>query len=361
MATGPSVANSTNAFVPNWEASGKLRVSFSRNIDSFVLPRLVKMVPTPKPVGFWKRWINQAAARITNIDNDVWADGKPRPAAHENEQFEYVEFRTIRRDVGYTLGLRTVQSADEDTVAIERNGKAALAMTRRSVRAIAVATAAASYQTAADKNLTVDHTATTSALSIGDLSAGSPADPRIMNAVNYAAEVITKDTLGIVADVPASTYLWMNPTTARKLAKSQEILAIIKESTDAYLKITGKLHPNHRFGLPPTLYGHEICVDNTVKITTARKATTQTKAFAFPDDKILLGTRYGGVDGHYDNANDAAGTDFSTLSIFHLEDFTVEEFNDQRNRLLEGHVVCDDVSVLTCPATAFYFTAVFTD
>lgn len=360
MATGPSVAGPTNGYVPNWEASGKLRVAFARNAANFPLTNIVKMVETKKNTGYWKRWFSQANARVIDDKRFMWPPGTPRPAPQENASFEYVEFRTKRRNFGYTFDTETVEQADEDTVAIERAGKAALCMTARAVRIASALTTTANFATTADGNLSAHHYGTTSAAGFGDLASGSENDPRIFNAVNFAADLITKDTLGIVMDVPATTTLTFNPTTARKLAASAELFAYLKGSPAAYDQIRGNLHRNAQFGLPLELYGHKLNVSNEVKVTSERKGTLA-QSYVFPDSTILLSTRYGDIDGTYNAAENAAGTDYSTITLFWKEDMTVEEFVDQKNRLLEGHVVENMVETVTCPATAYLFTAVFTD
>lgn len=360
MATGPSVAGPMNAYIPNWEASGKLRVAFSRNPNSFPVASYLKMVGTTKNTGYWKRWLGQAHARVIDDKRFAWPYGKPRPQPVENAMFEYVEFREKRRTFGYDFDQETVDQADEDTVAIERAGKAALCMTARTARVATLLTTTSNWATSADGNLSANHYSTSSAFGYGDLSAGSATDPRLFNTVNKIAEIITKDSLGIVSDVPATTSMIMNPTTARKLAGSQELVEYLKGSPSAYARIVGRLHRNAQFGLPEELFGHNLIIENTVKVTSERRATLA-QSFAFPDDTIAIVTRYGDIDGHFNAANNTAGTDFSTATAFYKEDMTVEEFSDTKNRLLDGYVTEQIIEVLTCPATGYLLTSVFTD
>src|SRR5438876_78720 len=43
MATGPSVPGPSNAYIPNWAASGRLATRFSRNPKQFILPPYLKI------------------------------------------------------------------------------------------------------------------------------------------------------------------------------------------------------------------------------------------------------------------------------------------------------------------------------
>lgn len=366
MATGPSVAGTNNAFIPNWEASGKLRVAFTRNANRFPLVKYGKIINTPKPRGYFKQWLQQTGSRVGNQNRFEWPDGKPRPVPVEQAIFNYIEFATARKSYGWALGQRTVNAADEDLLTVERNDKAMLAMTARTQRAITALTTSATWLKANQLDLANDHTAATGSggLTIGDVSAGTGTDPKLLKVIQYAMDIIAQDTSGCISSEPARYYLVMNPTSARRMAASAEIHAYLQQSPSALARITGNLHSNAKYGLPDELYGVEILVEDTVLTTSVKKAAAQTRSYAFPDAQMVLCTKYG--DGELttstetESGRNVAPADMSTLSLFTLEDMVAEEFNDQRNRIMEGAITEDIKEVVSCPNTGYLFTAIFT-
>jgi hypothetical protein len=109
-------------------------------------------------------------------------------------------------------------------------------------------------------------------------------------------------------------------------------------------------NPNSAFGLPSHLYGVELVVEDAVK-TTSRRGATRAKSFIMPDAKPVLTSRPGGLVGKY------GGPEFSTVTIFMLEEMTVERIrDDQMDRLTVGRVVENYDVVMTAPVSGFLFT-----
>ena len=352
MATGPGFPSPSSVFIPNWEASGRLQVGYSRNPKKFPLMRWAQLVETPKIVGYYMKLSPQEAARVVAPQDYEWNRGAVRPMRPEGlEQFNYVEFRTKRRDYGFTIDDDTDDLADWEVVEVHAQIHAAKAMTARTIDALSVLTTTTNWTVAGgtDVDLSADHTATATAAAGGKFDAGTSTAPYFKIGLDKAAVLINLDTVGVVTT--NMLHVLMNPNTARKIAESAEVHDYLKGSPDALAEIQMGQSPNGRYGLPSSMYGYPVIVDDTVKVT-SRKGDTLAKAFAFPDATVAMVARMGELEAPY------GGPAFSTLTIFwYKDDMTLERFHDPQNRLISCHVVRDDVSVLTSPLSGFLYTA----
>lgn len=350
MATGPSTPQATNAFIPNWEASGKYAVGFARNPSKFRLAKYVQYVKSPKVKGYYLKFTNQEAGRVIDNNRYLWPYGKPRPVPTDPESFTYKSFDLIRRDYAYGLDLKTIEQADHNVKSVERDSKATKAMTARTMRSISTITTGSNWQTTADPDISSDHTATATTLVGGKLDTGTPNNPLIMNALNAMAILVTLDTMGSIESTPETFMAVFNPNFAKALVATPEYKAYLQGSPDAYNQIKGNLHPNNKYGLPDTLYGYGLVIEDAVKVTN-NKGGTLARSFAWPDGTLALMHRPREIDGVY-----GEGT-FSTYTIFHDEDMQVEEYTDERNKMWEGHVVEATAEKLTCPASGYLLTS----
>lgn len=348
----PAIAN--NVFIPTFD--GDLQVGFSRNPRAFKLPRYAKMTQTPKIEGYYlKLSPNNATRQIsTTVSRTHWPTDQPRPAPQDPVAFRFIPFVTKRHSYGWRVGELTAEQAAFNIAQAEREAKATLLMTERTARSITVLTTASNWQTTADADLAAHHTATTSAAGFGDLSAGSSTDPRIKNAINYAFDKINLDTVGVIDSEAAKFFMIMNPTTARALGASQEYVDYLKGSPDAAKEVEGRRGANANYGLPSSMYGVDIIVENAVYTSSEVNASTA-RSYLWPDATIAIITRVGELDGVY------GGKDFSTYSIYYHEDITTEEFPDKKNRLLEGFLTENVAELLTCPGSGYLYTACLTD
>lgn len=360
MATGPGTPQANNVYIPNWEASGKLTVGFSRNINKFALPRYSQYVRTPKGNGYYLKFTNQESGRVLSQDKFTWPDGRPAPQPLDDESFTWVAFATQRYSYGYSSGHQALQMADFNLREVKRATKALKAMTARTMRAITTLTTAANWQTTADGDLSVDHTDTATNVAGGKFDAGTSTAPYIMKGLNAIATKIALDTMGAVESDPDRFAVIINPNTAKAWAASAEIKDYLKGSPAAFAQVTGNLHPNARYGLPSHLYGFEIIIEGTVKVT-SNKGATLARSFAFPDSKAVILTKPSQLEGVYGEGS------FSTLTTFYYTDgagegvsgmdLAVEEFDDANNKLWTGRVLEQTAEVLTCPASGYYLTA----
>ncbi len=110
------------------------------------------------------------------------------------------------------------------------------------------------------------------------------------------------------------------------------------------------LHSNANYGLPDQIYGVEIEIEHTVKVTSERGAAVA-RSYAWPDESIALVFRQGELDGVYGERS------FSTFTMFHDLDMEVQERSDTFDDLWQGRVVEETAEVLTCPASGYLITA----
>ncbi|MGH2621023.1 MAG: hypothetical protein ACRDHG_10705 [Anaerolineales bacterium] len=352
MALGPGFAAQGNTFIPNWDASGRLMVAYSRNPARFPIAQYAQMVESPRTVGFWLKITAQEAARVVTVQDYEWPDGQNRPMRTGLESFNFNEFRTHRFDYGFTIGNKASEQADWPIVEAHSQIHAAKCMTARTIRAMTVLLTTTNWATAADPDMGGPHFDTATALGGGFWSVGTSLDPNIKQTLDNVAVQINRDTLGVINGDPQNLMLVVNPTGARTMAESPEIHDYIKGSYWAQQELLQGLHPNNKYGLPSSIYGYNILVENTIKVT-SRKGATLVKGHALTDTNAIVLSRPGGIEGAYGTPS------FSTMTIFwYRDEMSLERFDDPKNRLTEAHVVEDTAEILTAPATGFLITAI---
>lgn len=346
----PTAPFQSNTYVP--EVTDKLVVSFSRNPSKFPLNQYVQIVPVDLQVGLYLRMDREEAGRLKTTDGKEfdWPDSADRPTHHgETEDFQFLAYKTQRKDFGVPLGDLSVEQAKWDVVGSQAGPKAEQAMRLRTQRVVTQAVTTGNYD--------ATHVSAISGGSIpgtaGNWAASTTARKDIKRSINHATEIIMKDSLNGVE--PENLVLVIGPGLASAISVSQEIVDHIKGSTDAYLEVQGKL-PNRNilFGLPNRLYGIELIIENTYKVTSKKGASSVARSAILPDATPFMASRVGGlVDERMSSA-----PSFSTLVLFMKEEMTVEQFREAQNkhRRLECHVTEDYAAILAAPVAGFLFT-----
>jgi len=345
VAVAPGAAN---VFVADHQASGKLVVDFSRNPQKFAINRYTQTVPVDKVTGYYLEMTVEEAGRILNTDlaEFDWPDGTDAPEDVDGtESHEFKAFLCQRRKFGARLGDLTVDQASWDIVAKHAAIKAQQAMTARTQKAIDLLVTAANYAS--------DHTSAVSSITgnTGKWPASTTARQDIRRSLNHAAKQILLDTLSAVD--PEDLMVVMSPGCAKEISESQEIVDYIKGSPAAWASINGDLADQNRnvgFGLPPSLYGYEVVVEKTSKVT-SRKGATKVSSFVLADATPFMCSRPGGLEGL------AGAPSFATCTGFMQEEMTAQTKNDPDNRLTRVRVVENYDYILTAPVSGFLFTA----
>lgn len=350
-----------NTFVPSPEATHNMRVDFSRNINSFPLNRYLYIVPVTKMVGIFTRMTVEEAGRLLNGGEDAWPVGTARPRnAGRTEKFELPKYSTFRRQFGYEIPGETAEQAAWDILKQHGDIIAQRAMTRRTER-VATLLQNASNWPATNKVDVDDIPAMNGAAGQWDQS--TTARLAIKKSLRYGTQAIKKQTLGAVSS--KDLKLVIGDEAAGAMAESQEIADFVKGSPHALDYIKNNLGPNATYGLPESMYGVEIIVEDAVKVTTRKGASSVTKSFVWDSDSAVLlyraagkaGSDDGGLAGPSDS-NEAPT--FSTLTCFMYEEMTVESKYDSDDRLNLGRIVENYDMQITAPISGFLFTDIMT-
>jgi hypothetical protein len=331
-----------NTFVPSHEATGGLTIGFSRNPKRFKVLRYVKRVPVKKSVGYYLTITAEEAARIinTNLSEFVWADGEEAPMGNENtESFAYTPYTTIRYSFEFNLGQKAIDQADWKVLQVHAGIKAQQAMTALTQNV---------WNTAGTTGNWGANTGTATSLGGGLLDNSTTTTLYIKTLIQTVVENILKITLGVVQR--EDLVMVMNPTTAGKIAKSQEVVDQLKQSVYA-LPMLQQGEKFSNWGLPPELYGIPVTVEDAVKVTSKKGAATKTTAYVMPAGQIAFFARPGGLMGM------EGIPEFSTMQIFSYEEMTVESKTDPDNRRTKGRVVDDNVPALVAPASGYLVTS----
>ena len=353
MAAAFPSGNPGNTYVPSFESSGQLVVSYSRNPKDFPLNKYITLVPVKKTVGYYLRITPENAARLLTTDgaDNVWASGADAPQGNWNaESFEFQPYTTTRFAFTVPLDYKSVEQASWKITAYHAAMLAQQAMTLRALRCISALETTGNYATG--QTDTFANMVVAGGGSSAFAGAGTPTNPALFYALTYGARLINLSSLGTVK--PKDLQFITNPDSARKMAGGQEVHTYLKENPVALtlLKGEGDFNPNATWGLPPQIYGFGIVVEDTVRVSSVKGATLA-EAYAKSGNSGQLISRPGalvGVEG---------APSFSFLELFSYEEMTVESKDDTDNRVHKLRVVDDyDVRVVS-PIAGVNYTNLF--
>lgn len=340
----------TNVFIP--AATSLLQVEFSRNPLSFGLATYMQIIPGQAVTGLFPELSSSDPVTVVNEHDTYWPDGQERPRGRKRP-LRWVQWRCKRHSHGFQLGSLTVDQAAFDIVASHARASAAWCMTNRTLQAQTVLTTSGNWPSA-NQSATVDALLGTTG---EDWVDSSTTENSIKRSFNKVKQVILQQTGGVVSGEQLCVII--NPVTADKMSRTAEILDYMKAHEQAMAVLRGV---ERRFvdtwGLPPALYGIEVCVEDAVRQTTRRKIDgTGTLAFIFPDDKAVFASRVGGLIGPGavigpDGVANAAPS-FTTLTGFFNEEMTIETEVDGWNRITKGDAVDNRDIVLTAPNSGY--------
>lgn len=351
MAT-PGYPGPTNTYVPNFAASQSLIVAFSRNPSRFPLPLYTQYVRAGKMVGFYFVWTSRQAARILTTDDAEhdWGDGNAAPTGlSENESGYWTTFTTKRKCYPFGLGRLAVEQADYPYLAAEGGVSSQQAMTARGLLTYnQLSTASWGSNTAAVNGGILAGGQTWLTGNNGD---GTNQGPNIKQSLQFGTLTVNQQTIGAV--VQRQLALVVNPSLAQGMARSTEIQDYIKQSPFALAQLRGDVpNQNGQWDLPTVLYNHPLAVEDTVRVTSKKGATTDVLTYVLPNTEAYLLARDGELEGLEGSRS------FSTVQIFFYQDeLTLSTFYDQINERYLGRVVSNFVPVVVAPTSGFRFTA----
>ena len=330
MAT-PVFPGQFNTFIPSTEATQNMVVDFSRNVDKFPLAQYAQYVPVSVNKGFYTRMTIEQAGRLLTADgaDALWADGTDAPRqTGKNESFSFEPYVCKRYLDGFEVGEIAAEQASWDLLAQQARITAQRVMTRRTNIVVAAASDLANYTASQEVDVTNAGSPSGGAL----LSASGATNLYIKKTLDFCAINIVKSTLSAVS--PGDIQFVMNPNTANELSNTQEIRDFVKQNVNSWQAIEGsKLTvPGLNYGLPRTLYGYNIVVEDTVKIT-SKKGATASPSYVLADGTILVVSRVGGLEGV------EGARSFSTWQLFLKDEMIVEQKHDNDHKRHVGRII----------------------
>jgi len=332
---------SSNTFVPVALAKDKLVVDFARDPKKFKVTQYTQVIPVEKDTGYYLYLDPDEAGRILNTDarDFVWYDGADAPRRHSGTQeFEFRPYRATRYEFDFTLGWKAVQQASWEIVARHAAAKAQQAMTLRTQLAANILLDSTQYDSSHVINATSSY---------GAWSSSTQTNMSIQKTLIAAAEKILDDTLGMVTK--DDLVLVMGTGLAKTIATAPEIIELVKYQAGFDYIRGATERTNVSYGVPESLYGFKVVVDETRKVT-SKKGGTRAVSSIWPNNQAVLLARPGGMEGAANVIN------FAACCIFMYEEMTVEQKDDPDNRRLLGRVVEDYDVRLVAPAAAVLIT-----
>ena len=345
MAGTPVYPGQSNTYIPNHRATNNLQISFSRSVKDFALNRYLQIVPVENDIGRYLKITNEEALRILDSDLSefVWPDGADRPQNNDGtELFNFLAYRTQRYDFAYNMGYKSKQQASWDIAKSHQQIKAQQCMTGRTVKVHGVLANNANW----DAGHLID--VTTANASGGTWDASTTARQDIKRSLNKATEQIMLATGSVVRK--KDLHLVLNPEAAMRISECQEIVDHIKGSPDAKSQVEGRTGAWSEWGLPDTIYGFNVVVEDAARVTSRRGTATASRSFAMAKESAYLIARPGELV-----SASGEGPNFSTIALFSFEEMSVEEIDDENNRRVSGHVVDDYSPVMTASASGVKF------
>ena len=337
-------------------ATGQV-ISFIKDPKKFKLNKYAQYIESPSTVGIYARIDRGQPGRVVNDADFIWADGADRPKGDWNQiRWEWVEFSTLRRNYPFRIGNMAIASAKRgglDPVSIEAGATSSQAMINRTKRVIAKLETTSNWGS---------NTGTANDLNGGVgswVEASSEPGPHylaIKKSLMGAALNINIRTNGVVQ--PSDLVLLINPELATDMANTLEIHNYLKYGPFSREQLENNNNANALWGLPPSLYGFELMVEDSVVVTSRPGAadtydTDGTRAYIKSPNSAVLCSRVGGIEGIY------GGKSLSTIQLYWNEwEMAVQAFDDTINERIDGHVVDNFAEILACPESGYLITGV---
>jgi hypothetical protein len=330
-----TVGGGLNTYVPstNALATGALQVEFTRAVNTFPITKYAQIVPVNQMTGYYLRLNSDDNVRVTDGNEFAWPLGNDRPVGKMNEH-DFVSFTTQRFAFPFYIPNETVKQAAWDVVAQHARAKAQLAMTARCMRTATALTNSTPF------NAVGNYYATGTAAGGGIWT--TSASNYIQKGIQTALQRISLATGGAVR-AEYDVMMVISPTIANLLSQTQEVRDYVKNYPAALPFLQGS-DTFAKYGLPPNLFGVQVVVDDSVKVTTKKGAASTTRSFVYGNSALFV-SRPGGLIGV------EGSTSFSTVQIFAFEDMTVENWDDPKDRRIEGRVIDNSTSEVVAPVS----------
>lgn len=345
-----------NGFVPR--ATGQV-ISYIRNPDEFPVNNYVQYLESDQTQGYYFVIDRDTPSRVVTDEEYAWEDGDERPVTPYNGlSFAIQNFVTQRRNVSTVLGDQAVAMADDAWAALEHHvgSIAQTIVTLRTKRVVNLLTTASNWNgiNVADANQLNNGAGT------WDKASDDPSSPyfnAIKKTLLAAKRQIVISTRGFVQR--KDLMLMISPDLAQIMANTAEIHAYLKSSPFSMGVIEGK-EPNivDDWGLPPTLYGFKLIIEDTTIVNDRPTATggvgsgASTNAnFLMPTTSAVIMSRKGGIDGQYGSPS------FSTVQVYWYEYLmSIFAWHEPRNARTLVDASEQYAEILAAPESGFLVT-----
>src|SRR6185312_14573985 len=293
-----------------------------------------------------------------NDAESAWEDGGERPVTNANGLvFAEANFTTLRRNYATMLGNQAIAMGSKGWKVMEHHVGSLVQqeITARTNRVCSLIDTAANWG-----NNTADANTLNNGAGTWDLASDDPASANYNAIKRSLMEAVRRITLATNATVGFNDLqLVISPGLAESMGNSAEIHNYLRNGPYSRPRLESKEdYVNDRWGLPATLYGLPLVVEDTVKVTDRPAAgggtgasASSNRVFAKADKTAVILSRPGSLDGEY------GAPSFSTVQVYWHEYLAaVYTFQDQKNARTELHVTSQYVEILAAPESGFCIT-----
>lgn len=329
-------------------------VGYVQDPKEFKYNDYVQRVESPGTTGTYYVLNRDHPVNVITEADYAWTPGSRAPQAHTNTgRFTLQEFMLDRVAPTFEIDETAVDMARRygkwDPIEYESKVMAMWAAIVRTMR-VWMGSPQSPNGLALDTPATWgSNTATAASLSGvvgGTWKNSQPELPVIQTSLFEAARRINIGTQGRVK--PSDLTLVINPTAAIQIAASAEIKDFVKQqaSSPEILK-SGWDNPNQLWGLPATLYGFKLCVEDAARVSSkpTEPDAAGSRTYVKADNSAALLARPGGISAPY------GAKSFSTVQLYWYKyDMSVEMHQPDNgwHKMHEGRVV--DFRTIISPA-----------
>ena len=326
-----------NVFIPGYmgdaEAQNRLLIGYALNEDNIALNNWITVVPTDASRAYYPIFNSSDFVRLKNTTgrDRIWADSSERPTAMQGVRFTNREFQLERYGESAFVGnLAEDFSQIGSLITLNQEQLASRALVWRTIVAAAVVTNPLKYFTTASPSVYDNYFATWASFIAtlagaskpypsgyfgSSMYSGTIAVPIVKRFIGHCCKEINRRTNG---KVTVKDLLFLcNPTTALKLAATEEFQAYLAQQAGSLAVIKGETPEfnNPTYGLPATVYGLKPVVDPTAytlgaPVSSSTDADYGNQQFVIPDDFFAVLARPGSVAGMKNSRG------FSSLALF---------------------------------------------
>lgn len=354
MAT-PRFVSASNGFVPR--ATGQA-ISYIRNKSTFPLKDYVQFIESPATQGLYAVIDRDTPARVVTDSEYAWEDSSERPITNYGGLvFNWVPFTVFRRNYGTMLGHQAIDMCKDSWKLLDHTvgSQIQIAYTNRTNRVMNLLQTPGNWG-----NNTADANTLNGGAGTWDKASDDP------TSANYNA--IKKSLLEAMRQIALATnsivtmddlVLLLSPGLAQAMGNSAEIHAYLKHGQYSFPVIEGEKRFREKWGLPSVLYGFDIKIEDTVRVTDRPIAghgtgtlASNNRVFVKNDNTAVIASRKGGIDGEFGSPS------FSTVQMYWYEyEAAVFTFDDVENARTKVHVTDQFQEILAAPETGYLITS----